>query len=150
MCATRPYWCGSLAALLAAFAGCNEELGPVRFATTRVTGEVREGGRPVAGGWIEFIPIEGTVGNLRSAPIGADGRFAVTGVAVGRNAISLVNAPARWPETRQLLRSHGGPIRRDIPPGAARLELDLLTEAIRYEKLRRERVTTRTEAERPR
>ncbi|HMF35840.1 MAG TPA: hypothetical protein VKF17_04345, partial [Isosphaeraceae bacterium] len=36
--------------------GCSEELGPERFPTTRVAGVVVEGGRPIAGGWIEFIP----------------------------------------------------------------------------------------------
>ncbi len=53
--------------------GCSEELGPERFPTTRVAGIVVEGGRPVAGGWIEVIPTDGTVGNIRSARIGTDG-----------------------------------------------------------------------------
>jgi len=133
---TRPYWNVPRAALcVALLAGCREELGPVKYPTTRVTGQVREGGRPVAGGWIEFFPVDGTVGDLRSAPIAADGRFEASGVAVGRNAIDVVHAPIRWPEVRRLLSRQGKPIRRNLPPGTATtLTIDLLEEAIRLEK----------------
>jgi hypothetical protein len=116
-------------------AGCREELGPVTFPTTRVTGQVSEGGPKVGGGWIEFWPTEGTVGNLRSAPIGPDGRFDATGVAVGRNVIGLVDAPIRLPGGRELFYSHASPIRRVIPPGpASTLAIDLLAEAIRHQQ----------------
>ena len=135
MLSTRPYWSGPLAALLTLAAGCREELGPVPFATTRVRGQVVEAGRPVAGGWIEFVPVEGTVGNRRSAPLAADGRFEVSGVAVGRNVIGLVNAPIRMPLGGQLFRMPDTPIRRDIARGpVTTLTIDLLTEALRHEK----------------
>jgi hypothetical protein len=127
-------------------AGCREELGPVAFPTTRVRGVILEGGRPVAGGWITFIPAEGTVGNFRTAPIETDGRFEVTGVAVGRNAIGLAQAPTRHP----FRRPDGGrifdplytPIRRKIPPGAEVTlpPIDLLEEAYRREKIRNSEV----------
>jgi hypothetical protein len=144
MSTTRPYWSGALAALGAALAlaGCREELGPVAFPTTRVSGVVREGGRPVSGGWIEFIPVEGTVGNLRSAPIARDGRFEVSQVAVGCNAIDVVHAPIRRPEVQWLLSIRGKPIRRAIPPGpATTLAIDLLTEAFRHEREQSEQAT---------
>ena len=64
---------------------------------TRVRGVVKEGDRLVTGGWIEFIPADGTVGNLRSARVRADGTFDADGVAVGTNAIRLVNAPIASP-----------------------------------------------------
>src|SRR4051794_23364773 len=67
-------------ALFLAVPGCAEELGPERFVTTRVTGIVREGREPVSAGFIEFSPIDGTVGKLTSAPIGRDGRFVAEGV----------------------------------------------------------------------
>src|SRR5215212_6208285 len=70
--------------------GCGEELGPEPMPTARVAGRVRIGDRPVRGGWVEFMPVEGTVGRLRSAPLGPDGRFADDRVAVGTNAIRLV------------------------------------------------------------
>jgi hypothetical protein len=113
-------------------AGCREELGPERFQTTRVAGVVREGGRPVTGGWIEFVPAEGTVGNLRSAPIGPDGSFAADRVAVGTVAIGVVGAPL-GPVTTPVFRELVHPIRRTIPAGpSAPLEIDLLQEAFRY------------------
>ena len=34
--------------------GCSEELGPEHMAVARVKGFVKEGLRPVSGGWIEF------------------------------------------------------------------------------------------------
>jgi hypothetical protein len=118
-----------------ALAGCREELGPVAFATTRVSGVVREGGRPVSGGWIEFMPVDGTVGNLRSAPIARDGRFEVSQVAVGLNVIDVVHASIRRPEVQWLLSLREKPIRRAIPPGpATMLVIDLLTEAYRHER----------------
>jgi hypothetical protein len=123
-----------LTGLLAVSAGCREELGPVTFPRTRVTGEVREGGQPVAGGWIEFVPVEGTVGNLRSAPLSREGRFTVSGVAVGKNLIGLVNAPVRMPGGRQRFHSQASPIRRVIPRGpSSTMVIDLLDEAIRYQ-----------------
>jgi hypothetical protein len=123
-------------------AGCREELGPVAFPTTRVSGVVREGGRPVSDGWIEFFPVDGTVGNLRSAPIAADGRFEVAQVAVGWNAIDVVNAPIRWPEVQSLLNARGKPIRRAIPEGTAtNLEIDLLAEAYRHERKQSKKAT---------
>ncbi len=74
-------------------AGCSEELGPERMPVTRIKGVVREGSRPVSGGWIEFIPVDGTVGNLCSARLGPDGSFDADKVPVGVNLIRLVNAP---------------------------------------------------------
>jgi hypothetical protein len=141
MSTSRPYWRGVIVAVLS-LAGCREELGPVAFPTTRVSGVVREGGRPVSGGWIEFFPVEGTVGNLRSAPIAADGRFEVSRVAVGWNAIDVVNAPIRRPEVQWLLSLRGKPIRRAIRRGTATsLEIDLLTEAYRHERERSDKAT---------
>jgi hypothetical protein len=124
-----------LAALLAALAmaGCREELGPVAFPTTRVSGVVLEAGRPVGGGWIEFVPVEGTVGNLRSAPIRADGQFEASGVAVGKNLVRLVHAPIRIPGGQHLFWFES-PIRRQIPRGpAVTLVIDVLEEAIRHQ-----------------
>jgi hypothetical protein len=109
---------------------------------TRVSGVVREGRRPVSGGWIEFMPVEGTVGNLRSAPIARDGRFEVSQVAAGWNTIDVVHAPVRRPEVQWLLSIQGKPIRRAIPPGASTtLEIDLLTEAYRHEQEQSQKAT---------
>lgn len=88
---------GSLLVLFVALgsAGCQEELGPEPMRTARVTGRVHIRNQPVTAGWIEFYPIEGTVGYLRSARLRPDGSFCAEGVAVGPNAIKL--ADPRFP-----------------------------------------------------
>src|SRR5271157_5913628 len=117
--------------------GCSEELGPERFPTTRVAGIVVEGGRPVARGWIEFIPTDGTVGNIRSARIGRDGSFQADRVAIGENVIRLVNAPINMPGGEKLFGQFSSPIRRKIPlEPDGRLAIDLLEEAVRYQATR--------------
>src|SRR5271157_4400816 len=117
--------------------GCSEELGPERFPTTRVAGIVVEGGRPVAGGWIEFIPAEGTVGNIRSARIGRDGSFQSDRVAIGENVIRLVNAPITIPGGAALFGQFSTPVRRRVPPEPdGPLTIDLLEEAVRYQATR--------------
>jgi hypothetical protein len=105
---------------------------------TRVEGIVTQGDRPVSGGWIEFTPVGGTVGNLRSARLRADGRFVGEGVAVGENAIRLVNARMESPVFVRLFSPFTSPIRRVIaehPSGP--LKIDLVEEAVRYETSRR-------------
>jgi hypothetical protein len=140
--------------------GCAEELGPVSMPVTRVRGVVKEGDLPVAGGWIEFIPADGTVGNLRSARIRADGTFDTDGVAVGKNAIRVVDAPIASPSDvplfarlgwASLVRTEGGrlgtkapallfipfasPIRRDIGTGdPAPVTIDVVEEALQFQK----------------
>ena len=117
--------------------GCSEELGPERFPTTRVAGIVVEGGRPIAGGWIEFIPTDGTVGNIRSARIGRDGSFQADRVAIGENVIRLVNAPINMPGGVKLFGQFSTPVRRRIPPQPdGPLAIDLLEEAVRYQATR--------------
>jgi hypothetical protein len=115
--------------------GCSEELGPTPFRTTVVKGVVREGTRPISRGWIEFYPVDGTVGNLRSAPLNAEGKFEINGVAVGENLIRLENAPIESPAGSQLFRSYGSPIRRTVTEQQAiPLEIDLVAELIRYQR----------------
>lgn len=131
----RRYWKSRLAGLALVWLapGCREELGPVQFPTTRVTGVVREGGRPVGGGWVEFLPVDGTVGNLRSAPIRRDGSFEADRVAVGTNQVGLVAAPV---DSLLAQRFHPmrSPIRRAIPAGpSTTLTIDLIEEAIHHQ-----------------
>ncbi len=125
-----------LALLLPLFnSGCREELGPEHFPTTRVSGLIIEGGKAVPGGWIEFLPTDGTVGNLRSARIHRDGTFEADRVAIGKNAIRLVDAPIQIPGGASLFgRYDRTPIRRTIAAfQQAPLKIDLLEEAARYQ-----------------
>lgn len=139
--------------------GCSEELEPVPMPVARVRGIVRTGDRPLSGGWIEFIPTDGTVGNLRSARVRPDGTFDADRVAIGTNAIRLVDAridsPAYLPlfasvRWAALGRGDGGrvgpnspawlfmpfasPIRRVIAADSqAPIDVDVVAEAIRFQ-----------------
>ncbi len=93
-------------------AGCGEELGPEAMPTVPVNGRVHVRGRPVGGGWIEFRPVEGTVGLPRSARLEADGTFLADRIPVGRVAIRLVHPPVPLPCGR--LFEQISLIRRDV------------------------------------
>ena len=95
--------------------GCSEELGPEHMIVTRVQGVVRRGHSPVSGGWIEFFPVEGTVGKLRSARIRNDGSFKAERVPVGLNLIRLANAPLGSRGAERLFGLYTSPSRRTIP-----------------------------------
>lgn len=122
---------------LLAGSGCREELRPERFPTASVSGKVVEGGKPVAGGWIEFFPVQGAVGNLRSARIAPDGTFRADRVAVGTNVVRLVNAPIQLPGGSALFGRFSTPVRRVVPDGgSSALTIDLLEEAVRFQAVR--------------
>ena len=72
-------------------------LGPEPMPTTRVDGVVRVGRRPVGGGWIEFLPIDGTVGLLASAQLSEEGRFVADRVPLGRLGVRIVHPPFPLP-----------------------------------------------------
>lgn len=128
--------CSALPWLLAfsvCSSGCREELGRDPFVTTRVTGTVRLGSKPVEGGWIEFAPFDGAVGTLRSAPIRPDGTFEADAVAVGTNSVAIVGASLPSPY-RQRFDALPTPIRRVIPAGAsATLDVNLLEELVLWQ-----------------
>jgi hypothetical protein len=122
-------WIG-LAALLAA--GCSEELHPVKASTAVVRGRVSLDGRPVVGGWVEFLPVDGAVGHHRTAPIGPDGRYEATGVAVGRSLVAVSHSSAdRVPVTPRItfgliFGGFSSPLRRTVEAApASTLDLDL-------------------------
>jgi hypothetical protein len=133
-------------ALAIIVAGCREELGPEVIPTTRVSGTVVEGGSAVGGGWIEFVPVEGTRGRIRSARIQNDGKFQTDRVSIGMNAIRMVNVPIQLRGGRELFGNYATtPVRRLIPaqPGGP-LKIDLLEEAVRYQAQRSRMTAGRT------
>lgn len=132
----RPIPKAGLVLIAAAFAsGCSEELGPVPMPVARVRGVMREGSRPVGGGWIEFTPVDGTIGKLRSARLRADGKFEADGVAVGINQVRIVNATIGGSPYRGIFSASMSPIRREIAPdGTGAIEIDLITEAVRFQQ----------------
>jgi hypothetical protein len=130
MAGNRPYCIGCAAVLGVLVAGCSEELGPVPRVTTRVKGVVRLGTTPIQGGFIEFAPLDGTVGNLRSAPIRPDGTFDADGIAVGKNLVGLAATPGLNRVQRRHFETLRSPIRRTIPAGAeSSVTIDLLQES---------------------
>jgi hypothetical protein len=123
--------------------GCSRVLGPVPMPVVRVQGVIREGARPISGGWVEFMPCGGTVGNLRSARIAADGTFDADRVAVGENAIRVVNDHVQNTPPLKILGTTGSPIRRVIgPESPAKLTIDLRDEALRFQEFLRRRAPT--------
>ncbi len=129
------------AALLAP--GCSRVFGPVPRPVAQVRGQLHEGGRPISGGWIEFMPSGGTIGNLRSARIDADGKFDADRVAVGENAIRVVNAHVDATPYLNILGHTVSPIRRVIrSDDRAALSIDLRDEALRFHETRRRQVAT--------
>ncbi|GAC1468276.1 MAG: hypothetical protein NVSMB9_10780 [Isosphaeraceae bacterium] len=135
---TQSLWHRFLPCVIALTCGCAEEWGQDPRVTTRVTGLVREGARPISGGWIDFLPVDGALGVLRSAPLGPDGRFAVEGVAVGKNAIGLTHAPIRLPGGRRLFDPLSTPIRRTVSRLAqGEIEINLLEEMALHDQARR-------------
>ncbi len=98
--------------LLLLLGGCGEELGSTKMPTAPVRGQVRIGSTPLTRGFVEFRPVDGTVGRLRWARIGPDGRFATDGVAVGTVGLRFVGAGL----PTQLVRNFGQSylIRREV------------------------------------
>lgn len=80
-------------ALGLAFAGCGRAIGPEAMPTTTLRGRIHLEGRPVVRGWVEIVPVDGTVGRLRSAPIAADGGITAEKIPVGHVAIRLAGPP---------------------------------------------------------
>ena len=119
--------------------GCSEELGPERMIVTQVKGVVKHGQLPVSGGWVEFLPVEGTVGKLRSARIKSDGSFQAERVPVGLNLIRLANAPLGSVGAERLFGSYTSPIRRTVLAQSTQLiVIDVIDEAILFKKSRAE------------
>ncbi len=125
-------WWGLLATSL--LGGCSEELGPRTFETTRVSGRLLVGSQPVSGGWVEFVPLAGTVGLAQSARIRPDGSFVVEGVALGINRIGIDGALG---DLQPIFRHHFdplmSPIERPIRSGSqAPIVINLLDEYARW------------------
>lgn len=77
--------------------GCAEELGPEALTTAEVRGRIVVRGEPVGPGWVEFAPIDGTIGLVSSARLNADGTFLAKRVPVGMVGLRL--AGVRLPAT---------------------------------------------------
>ncbi|WP_169979163.1 hypothetical protein [Tautonia rosea] len=88
-------WC---LATLVLSAGCDQEWGPDGIPSAEVSGRIHCTGDPLTRGWLEFIPVDGTIGRLKSVSIRPDGTFLAEGVAPGVVAIRVVAADLPGPE----------------------------------------------------
>jgi hypothetical protein len=124
----------SLPIILSGLAGCGRVLGPEAMPVAAVRGVVTEGNRRVGGGWIEFIPVDATIGKLRSARLNADGTFEATRVAVGVNLVRVVHARIESPVVAQVVGAFSSPIRRKVSPDDHQtFSIDLLEETLRFQ-----------------
>ncbi len=125
-------------ALGLSLAGCRDALGPEPMPVARVSGKLTDGGRPVGGGWIEFYPVDGTVGRIRSTRVRANGSFETDGVPVGLNLVRVINQEVLTATgSKRIFGVYFSPIRRVIPAEpAGPISIDLLDEAIRLQESR--------------
>ena len=123
--------------------GCGKVLGPESFKTTRVTGTIHAGTKTYDNGWIEFVPIEGTVGVMRSGRIHPGGTFEVDRVALGTNSVGIFGANFSR-EYNSVFNTLSTPIRRKITDSSTTpLDIDLMVERARYQNLRADAAAAR-------
>jgi hypothetical protein len=132
--------------------GCREELGPENFPTADVSGAIVEGNAPISGGWVEFIPVNATVGKIRSARLKPDGTFEATRVPVGEVLVRLSNTGIRFPSgslfAAQMAKDPqiNSFIHRQISPNLTDpLRIDLLEEVVKYQAFRSRLTKNQTE-----
>ncbi len=120
----------------ASLVGCRDALGPEAIPTAEISGVVLMSGEPLGKGWVEFHPIDGARGDIRSARINPDGSFRADRVAIGPNVIKLIDAPIK-PPSAALLFSRASPIRRTIPAKPEEpIRIDVFQELLRYQATR--------------
>jgi hypothetical protein len=123
----------ALCALALCAIGCGDILGPEKMPVAVVDGKVSQRGKPVTRGWIEFVPVDGTVGRMRSARLHSDGTFHATKVPVGLNLIRLVNVDVESFRIRRTLGAFSSPIRRTISENSnPQLEIDVIDEYLKF------------------
>jgi hypothetical protein len=129
-----------LALLTLLFAGCADELGPETMPTEEVVGRITFRGRPVGPGFVEFAPMDGTVGLISSARLKPDGTFQARAVPIGMVGIRL--AGVRLPDAGNptldralFLMTQVNLIHRRIEAtGTNRLNIDLGVEAVQLSR----------------
>ncbi len=135
---SRPNRARAAAALAGCLAlvGCSEEWGPEAIPHTTAEGVVSYSGRPVDRGWVELMPIDGTLGDLTSARIGPDGSFRFDRAPVGELAVRLVDVPLGVSAPYWVFRNNS-PIRRTTqsPPGPP-MTIEIVEELIRHQRIK--------------
>ncbi len=129
-------------ALMGLLAGCGHALGPEPMVTTTLVGRLHVGDRPIGRGWVQFLPVEGTLGTLRSAPLAPDGSFRMEKAPVGRVAVGFAGPMPDYVPNAEiypflLYANRAFPARRTIAAGSpSSVDIDLEPERIVYDKIR--------------
>ncbi len=79
-----------LVLFMISLAGCSQELPLPAVPKVIVKGKLSRGGRPLDRGWVEFVPVDGGSGVLRSGSIKPDGSFEVTSIGPGLHGIRVI------------------------------------------------------------
>ena len=108
---------------LGSLAGCSEAWRPSIEGSEKVECRLLLRSQPVRGGWVEFVPVEGALGFIRSSRIRNDGTFSLSRVARGKNVIRVV-VPTFSPNVEPVFQSYQSPI-RPIVENDPFLEIDL-------------------------
>jgi hypothetical protein len=123
----------ALAAPALCSAGCSRVFGPEQMIVTPVSGRVKYANERIQSGWVEFVPVDSTVGKICSAKIHEDGSFSATKVPVGTNLIRLANVPLGSSAADKLFGSYHSPIRCVVREHTTEpLVVDVLDELVRY------------------
>lgn len=80
----------SLALWALVVAGCSEERPDPAFPLVSVQGRVVRNGQPLASGWVEFVPVDGGQGVMKSGPIAANGQYLATGLGPGLHGVRVI------------------------------------------------------------
>lgn len=71
-------------------AGCTEERPDPAFPLVTVQGRIQRNGQPLSSGWVEFVPVDGGQGVMKSGPIESNGQYKATGLGPGLHGVRVI------------------------------------------------------------
>lgn len=71
-------------------AGCSEERPDPAFGLVAVQGRIQRNGQPLSTGWVEFVPVDGGQGVMKSGPIATDGHYKASGLGPGLHGVRVI------------------------------------------------------------
>lgn len=71
-------------------AGCSEERPDPAFPLVAVQGRIQRNGQPLQSGWVEFVPVDGGQGVMKSGPIESNGHYLATGLGPGLHGVRVI------------------------------------------------------------
>ena len=83
-------WFMSMALSTSLLTGCAEERPDPAFALVEVQGRIQRNGQPISTGWVEFVPVDGGQGVMKSGPVSANGQYKATGLGPGLHGVRVI------------------------------------------------------------